>query len=63
MSNSADQPIEAYVRAALELQGYQLAQETIAEVVLQFSRIETIAQSMLHLQQPFSSDAAAVFRP
>jgi hypothetical protein len=54
---------EAYVRAALALQGYVFDETQIAEIVLQFSRIEAIAQTVLEWPMPFASQAAAVFRP
>jgi hypothetical protein len=59
MSNSS----EAYVRAALALQGYAFEEAQIAEIVLQFSRIEAIAQTLLEWPLPVASQAAPVFRP
>ncbi len=56
-------PIESYVRAALALQGYQFDEAQHAAILLQFSRIETVAQSFLQLQLPLALDAAPVFRP
>ncbi|MGO9934777.1 MAG: DUF4089 domain-containing protein [Steroidobacteraceae bacterium] len=55
--------LESYVRAALALQGYEFDAERIAEITLQFSRIETIAQIILAWPLPFASEAAPVFRP
>ena len=54
---------EAFVRAALALQGYAFDEAQVAEIVLQFSRIEAIAQSVLEWPVPFAAQAAAVFRP
>jgi hypothetical protein len=59
--------LQAYVRAALELQGYEFTEERIAEITLQFARIESIARTIL----PPAVDAvtepdlgpAPVFRP
>jgi Protein of unknown function (DUF4089) len=58
-----DNSLEAYVRAALALQGYHFDETQIAEIVVQFSRLEAIAQTILHLPMPFASEAAPVFRP
>jgi hypothetical protein len=54
---------EAYVRAALALQGYVFDESQIAEIALQFSRIEAIAQTVLDWPMPSGSPAAPVFRP
>jgi hypothetical protein len=59
MSNSS----ESYVRAALALQGYSFDEAQIIEIVLQFSRIETIAMTVLEWPMPFASQAAPAFRP
>ncbi len=66
MSDPADS-LRSYVRAALELQGYEFSEERIAEMTLQFTRIESIARTLL----PPAADAdakldlgpAPVFRP
>jgi hypothetical protein len=56
-----------YVRAALELQGYEFSEERIAEITLQFARIESIARIIL--PPAVGADAlpdpgpAPVFRP
>ena len=55
--------LESYVRAALALQGYAFDETQIAEIVLQFSRLEAIAQTVFDWPLPFASEAAAVFRP
>jgi hypothetical protein len=54
---------EAYVRAALTLQGYQFDEAQIADIVVQFSRLEAIAQTIMDWPLPFASEAAPVFRP
>jgi hypothetical protein len=58
-----DNPLEAYVRAALALQGYRFDEHRIAEIVEQFSRLETIAHTVMQWPLPFASEAAPVFRP
>jgi len=66
MTDSTDS-LRSYVRAALELQGYEFSEERIAEITLQFARIESIARVIL----PPAVDAEAlpdlgpapVFRP
>jgi Protein of unknown function (DUF4089) len=59
----SNKSIEAYVRAALLLQGYEFDEGRVAEIILQFSRIEAIAQTVLQWPLPFSAEAAPVFRP
>ena len=63
MTPGNDNPLEAYARAALALQGYHFDEAQIAEIVLQFSRLEAIAQTVLQWPLPFASEAAPVFRP
>jgi hypothetical protein len=58
-----NQCIESYVRAALALQGYEFDELQVADIILQFSRIEAIAQTVLQWPLPFASEAAPVFRP
>ena len=55
--------IDDYVRAALAVQGYQLDDAQTGEVIVQFSRIEAIAQTFLCQSLPLDLDAAPVFRP
>jgi hypothetical protein len=57
------QTLESYVRASLALQGYQFDEAQIAEIVLQFSRIEAMARTILEWPLPFTSEAAPAFRP
>jgi hypothetical protein len=57
------EPLEAYVRAALALQGYHFDEAQIAEITLQFSRLEAIARTVFDWPLPFASEAAPVFRP
>lgn len=56
-------PLESYVRAALALHGYQFDEAQCAEILLQFSRIDAVAQTFLQLPLPLELDAAPVFRP
>jgi hypothetical protein len=63
MTEGNENPLEAYVRAALALQGYRFDEAQIAEIVVQFSRLESIAQTILRWPLPFASEAAPVFRP
>ena len=63
MMESPDNPLEAYVRAALALQGYRFDDAEIAEIVAQFSRLEAITQTIFEWPLPFASAPAPVFRP
>jgi hypothetical protein len=63
VTEGSDNPLEAYVRAALALQGYTFNEAQIAEIVVQFSRLEAIAQTVLQWPLPFASEPAPVFRP
>jgi Protein of unknown function (DUF4089) len=63
MAEAHDKSLESYVRAALALQGYAFDEAQIAEIALQFSRLEAIAQSVFDWPLPFASEAAPVFRP
>jgi hypothetical protein len=63
MTEADDNPLESYVRAALSLQGYAFDEAQIAEIVLQFSRLEAIAMTVFEWPLPFASEAAPVFRP
>ena len=58
-----DKTLESYVRAALKLQGYAFDEAQIAEIALQFSRLEAIAQTVFDFPLPFASEAAPAFRP
>jgi len=49
--------------AALALQGYTFDDAEIAEIVMQFSRLETIARTVFEWPLPFASEPAPVFRP
>jgi Protein of unknown function (DUF4089) len=60
MTNSSS---ETYVRAALALQGYTFDEAQIAEIALQFARIEAIAQTVMQWPLPFDLQAAPAFRP
>jgi hypothetical protein len=63
MTQGDDPTLESYVRAALALQGYVFDEAQIAEIVLQFSRLAAIAQTVFDVALPFASEAAPVFRP
>jgi 1-carboxybiuret hydrolase subunit AtzG-like protein len=63
MTESHDKPLEAYVRAALALQGYRFDDAEIAEIVVQFSRLEAIARTIFDWPLPFAAAPAPVFRP
>jgi hypothetical protein len=63
MTAGENKAIESYVRAALAQQGYAFDEAHIAEIVLQFSRLEAIAQTVFELPLPFGSEPAPVFRP
>jgi hypothetical protein len=54
---------DTYVRAALAVHGYVFDEAQVAEIVLQFSRIEAIAQTVLEFPLPLGTQAAPVFRP
>jgi hypothetical protein len=55
--------LESYVRAALTLQGYRFDETQIAQIILHFSRIEAMAQTILQWPLPLASAAAPVFCP
>jgi hypothetical protein len=63
MTQAQKNPLESYVRAALELQGYRFGEAQIAEIAVQFARLEAIAQTVFDRPLPFASEAAPVFRP
>jgi Protein of unknown function (DUF4089) len=63
MTQGDEQTLEPYVRAALKLQGYDFDEAQIAEIVLHFSRLGAIAQTVFDFPLPFASEAAPVFRP
>lgn len=55
--------VDAYVRAALKLHGYDFDVTRIAAVSAQFARIEAAAKTVLTLPMDERGGAAAVFRP
>jgi hypothetical protein len=63
MTEAEDKPLDAYVRAALALQGYTFDDPEIAEIVMQFARLEAIARTVFDWPLPFASEPAPVFRP
>jgi hypothetical protein len=63
MTETRDNPLEAYVRAALALQGYTFDDTDIAEIIMQFSRLEAISRTVVDWPLPNASEPAPVFRP
>ena len=63
MTETDDNPLGAYVREALALQGYTFDDAEISEIVTQFSRLEAIARTVFDWPLPFASEPAPVFRP
>jgi hypothetical protein len=63
MTETDDNPLGAYVRVALALQGYTFDDAEISEIVTQFSRLEAIARTVFDWPLPFASEPAPVFRP
>jgi hypothetical protein len=63
MTETDNNPLQAYVRAALALQGYTFGDAEIAEIVMQFSRLEAVARTVFDWPLPFASEPAPVFRP
>jgi 1-carboxybiuret hydrolase subunit AtzG-like protein len=63
MSETRDNPLQAYVRAALALQGYTFDDAEIAEIVMQFARLEAISRTVFDWPLPNASEPAPVFRP
>jgi hypothetical protein len=63
MMETHDNPLGAYVRAALALQGYSFDEAEIAEIVVQFARLEAIARTVFDWPLPFASEPAPAFRP
>lgn len=63
MTEDHEKMSEAYVRAALTQQGFAFDEAQIAEILLQFSRLEATAQTVFDFSLPFGSEPAPVFRP
>jgi hypothetical protein len=63
MTEAPDNPLDRYVRAALALQGYTFGDAEIAEIIMQFSRLEAVARTVFEWPLPFTSEPAPVFRP
>ncbi len=53
---------DAYVRAALALQGYAFDEEHIQEIARQFARIEAIAATIVDAELPLTVESGSVFR-
>jgi hypothetical protein len=62
VTEAPDNPLEPYVRAALALQGYTFDDAEIAEIVVQFSRLEAISRTVFDWPLSFASEPAPVFR-
>jgi hypothetical protein len=60
---SAPDTLDAYVRAALALQGYQLDREQTERVREQFARFEAIAQGFVNMPLALDDEPAPVFHP
>jgi hypothetical protein len=54
---------DAYVRAALIMQGYAFAEDRIAEIMRQFERIEGIAATIVDAELPIEIESGSVFCP
>ncbi len=63
MTQTQGEPLDQYVRAALALQGYTFDEAEIAEIVVQFTRLEAISRTVFDWPLPFASEPAPVFRP
>lgn len=63
MTQARDNALEAYVRAALAQQGYRFDESEIAEIVLQFARLEGISRTVFEWPLSFEEEPAPVFRP
>lgn len=61
----ADLPrqLEAYVKAALTIQGYDFSEARIADVVQHFIRIEQISRVVRDAILPLEADSAPIFTP
>ena len=55
--------IEAYVKAALAIQGYHFSEARIADVVQHFTRIEQQSRVVHDATIPTNSDRALIFKP
>jgi hypothetical protein len=53
----------AYVRAALELQGYRFSDARVMEIASQFERIESIAMTIVDAKLSPDLQSLSVFRP
>jgi len=63
MQEEQENPLERYVRAALDLQGYRFDDAQIAEITLAYSRIQAMSETVFGWPMPFGSEAAPAFRP
>ena len=58
-----DNERNAYVRAALVMQGYAFDDPRIDGIIRQFERIETIGAVLLEGELPIDAEPAPAFRP
>jgi hypothetical protein len=58
-----EQTLDAYVRAALALQGYEFNETQIELAKLQFARFAEVAQGFLGITLPLESEPAPVYCP
>ena len=58
-----DTNLEAYVRAALRLQGYVFDEARIADVVRHFAHFDATARAFTETALPHTLEPATVFRP
>lgn len=59
----SDAERDAYVRAALVLQGYAFSEERTVQIVRQFALIDAIAAALVDAELPFDLESASVFLP
>jgi hypothetical protein len=60
---AASPHIEAYVKAALAIQGYDFSEARIADVVQHFTRIEQLSRVVRDAAVPLETDSAPIFKP
>lgn len=60
---ASPQHIEAYVKAALAIQGYTFSETRIADVVQHFTRIEQLSRAVRDADLPPEVDSAPIFTP
>ena len=60
---ASPQQIEAYVKAALAIQGYTFSEVRTADVVQHFTRIEQLSRPVREADLPPEQDGAPIFTP